>query len=167
MCLWLGTTRAGARHSGHAAGSGTAARSFWLGLYDIFFGVYLRDRRIPKQPRPRPGRGGWIWVGCGVFLILGMATRRDRIWFAAAALIKTAWALEYINATMNQDVYQWPRAAYWLMFAVLVVSVSAWPEPPERGHITSEEAVGRATETSKAAAEDIARGIAARDRPGP
>jgi lysylphosphatidylglycerol synthetase-like protein (DUF2156 family) len=115
-----------------------------LGLYDLFFGVYLAaGGNLEHQLLLNHRAWGWIWIGAAIALFCGAFTRRDRLFFAAAVFIKTAWALEYFRLTFTAETHEWPRAAFWLAFALLVTGVSAWPEPGLRPAI-AEEAVTRA-----------------------
>jgi hypothetical protein len=114
-----------------------------LGLFDIFNGLFLLlggQLQFPLQLSNYVW--GWIWIGVGAFLITGAFFKRDSVFFAAAVLVKTAWALEYIRLSYISGTLQWPRAAYWTSFAVIVLVVSAWPEP--RTDIIAEETVTRA-----------------------
>jgi lysylphosphatidylglycerol synthetase-like protein (DUF2156 family) len=115
-----------------------------LGLYDLFFGWYLASGgNLEHQLLLNHRAWGWIWIGTAIALFCGAFTRRDRLYFAWAVFIKTAWALEYVRLTFTAETHVWPRAAYWLALALLVTVVSAWPEPRLRPAI-AEEAVTRA-----------------------
>jgi lysylphosphatidylglycerol synthetase-like protein (DUF2156 family) len=115
-----------------------------LGLYDLFFGVYLAAGGNLEHHLLLNGRvWGWIWIVTALALFAGALVRRDRLFFAAAVFIKTAWALEYVRLTFTVETHVWPRAAFWFAFALLVLGVSAWPEPGLRPAI-AEEAVTRA-----------------------
>jgi hypothetical protein len=114
-----------------------------LGLFDIFYGLYLvlgGQLQFPLQLSNQ--FWGWAWTGVGAALVIGAFMRRDAPFFALAVFIKTAWALEFVRLTFISDKLQWPRAASWGCFAILVLIASAWPEP--RMVPRSEEAVTRA-----------------------
>ena len=102
-----------------------------LGCYDVFFGIYLTGGAAILHPLLLPERTwGIVWIITGAFLFTGVPARRDRFQFAGAVFIKAAWALEYLRLMLITSLpYQWARAAYWLCFALLVLTVSAWPEP--------------------------------------
>jgi len=108
-----------------------------LGCYDVFFGIYLTGGAAILHPLLLPEQTwGIIWIITGAFLFTGVPGRHDRFQFAGAVFIKAAWALEYLRLMLITSLpYQWARAAYWLCFALLVLTVSAWPEPERSGII--------------------------------
>jgi hypothetical protein len=108
-----------------------------LGCYDVFFGIYLYAGAAILHSLLLPERTwGIIWIITGAFLFTGVPVRHDRFQFAVAVFIKAAWALEYLRLALITSLpYQWARAAYWLCFALLVLIVSAWPEPERTGII--------------------------------
>lgn len=116
---------------------------FFLGLYDLFFGVYLLIGGSLHFPLAFTNpQWGWIWTGVGLFLLLGAFVKRDGIFFATAAFIKVAWALEYLRLAFTQDSTNWARSVYWLALTGIVLVAAAWPEPQVK--IIAEDAVGRA-----------------------
>ena len=101
-----------------------------LGIYDLFFAVYLlaggpleSKLLIPEQA------WGAIWACTGLILLTGVPAQMDRWQFSAAALVKTAWAMEYFREAALGYPWAWLRGSYWLAFALLVLAVAAWPEP--------------------------------------
>ena len=101
-----------------------------LGCYDISFGVYLYVGAPILHPLLISERTwGIVWIVAGAFLFTGVPVRRDGFQFAVTVFIKVAWAFEYLRLVFVASLpYQWARAGYWLGFALLVLTVSAWPE---------------------------------------
>jgi hypothetical protein len=119
-----------------------------LALYDVFFGIYLAGGgNLEHQLLINHRAWGWIWIGTALILFCGAFARRDRLYFAWAAFIKTAWAFEYLRLTVTVEIHAWPRAAFWLALALLVLVAAAWPEPGPP--VISEEAVTRAEGVSR------------------
>lgn len=114
-----------------------------LGLFDVFFGMFLiTGGRFQFSLELSAIAWGWIWAGVGVFLVIGAFAAKDAVFFAVAVFLKVAWALEYVRLTFVFDVRDWTRAAYWTMFAILVLVASAWPE--SRPVVPAEDAATRA-----------------------
>ena len=104
---------------------------FPLGCYDVFYGSFLAAGGALQYPTliPEAAWGG-VWVSVGALLLCGAWVKRDAVFFAAAAGLKMAWALEFVRLEAQHASLEWTRAAYWVMFAVIVVAVAGWPEPP-------------------------------------
>lgn len=70
---------------------------------------------------------GWLMVG-GICLVCAFRAR-DRVGFAAAAIVKSAWGVMSVFGWLVGDV---PRgqvsAVLWIVFAGFVLVVSTWPE---------------------------------------
>lgn len=114
-----------------------------LGLFDVFFGMFLiTGGKLQFSLELSTLAWGWIWAGVGAFLVIGAFVAKDAVFFAVAVFLKVAWALEYIRLAFVFDTRNWTRAAYWVMFAALVLVASAWPEPRVRA--SAEEVVTRA-----------------------
>ncbi len=105
---------------------------FLLGCFDIFYGWYLAAGGALQFPTLIPEMAwGIIWLSAGALLICcGTWVKRDAPFYAVAAGLKCAWALEFLRLQEQHSSLQWTRGAYWLMFALIVVAASAWPEPP-------------------------------------
>ena len=102
-----------------------------LGCYDIFFGWYLAAGGALQFPTVIPVMAwGIIWLTAGALLACGAAVKRDAPFFALAACLKTAWALEFFRLQAEHGGLEWIRGAYWLALALIVLAVSAWPEAP-------------------------------------
>ena len=100
-----------------------------LGVYDLFFGLYLVRGGPLLAPLLLPEDAwGWCWIGTGILLACGAALRRDGLLFALAVFVKTAWALEYFRLQFQHHPDQWIRGCYFLALAAVVVAVAAWPE---------------------------------------
>jgi len=101
-----------------------------LAAFDLARGAYLLAG-APEHTLSFPQAWwGVIWAACGLFLLTGVPARRDRWQFAAAVLVKTAWALEYARAALASSLaYDWARTAEWLALAALVIAIAGWPEP--------------------------------------
>jgi hypothetical protein len=70
---------------------------------------------------------GWIWVGTAVCCASGIFLQRDRVPYAIAALVKTAWGLTFAWL-WYQGLPEWPSVVIWLSFALVVILVAGWPE---------------------------------------
>lgn len=106
-----------------------------LGILDIIYGCSIITvggaTGLAKQISlwlPYPW-WGFVWVGVGIFLIIGAFHRHDRWHFGVATAIKFVWAGFWILA-WHFDGYQrgWVSSLIWISFAVLVMVVSSWPE---------------------------------------
>lgn len=107
---------------------------FLLGFFDIFYGWYLAAGGALEFPLLIPETAwGIIWLTAGALMIFGAWVKRDAVFFALAAGLKCAWALEFARQQFQHNNLLWTRAAYWLALALIVVAVSAWPEPPVTG----------------------------------
>lgn len=102
-----------------------------LGVYDLFFGLYLVRGGAVIAPTLIPRDAwGWAWIAAGMLLIYGGTRDRDGLFYALAAFVKAAWALEYFRLQLLHYPDQWIRGCYFLALALIVTVVSAWPEPP-------------------------------------
>jgi hypothetical protein len=100
-----------------------------FGLYDIFYGWYLAAGGGLGHLLLVPETAwGWTWISVGAVLISGAACRRDEWFFALAALIKTAWAMEYFRSQALHIPLQWTRGCYFLVLALIVVAASSVPD---------------------------------------
>ena len=103
-----------------------------LGIYDLFFGVFLLGGQLQHSLLlPQPA-WGTVWMVSGVVLILGgfLPLRWDTPFFAWGVLVKAAWAFEYFWLFAHAGIaFDWARGCYFLSLAVLVMLVSSWPEP--------------------------------------
>jgi hypothetical protein len=76
---------------------------------------------------------GWIWVTVGVICLTGVPLRHDRIQFAVAALLKTAWAALIAVAWLENGIPGgWTSVAAWGGIAMLVLLASGWPDVRRR-----------------------------------
>lgn len=80
-----------------------------------------------------PGTLGTIWLITGIICLTGAFTSADQVAFAAAALLKTAWAAGTAAwAADHQAPGGWGTAFIWLATAALVILIAGWPEVPRR-----------------------------------
>jgi hypothetical protein len=76
---------------------------------------------------------GYIWVGVGAVCAASVFAHRDRFAFACAAAVKTAWAGIMADTWIVQGVARgWVSMVVWACFALTVLVIASWPEPPER-----------------------------------
>ena len=100
-----------------------------LGVYDLFFGLYLIRGGALIAPTLLPEDAwGWAWITTGTLLIAGGTRDRDGWAFALAVFVKTAWALESFRLQFQHHPDQWIRGCYFLALALVVLAVSSWPE---------------------------------------
>ena len=72
---------------------------------------------------------GLVWCATGLVCAAGAFMRHDRIPYAVAAMLKTAWAAVFLLDWINGYPRGWVAVAVWAAFAATVVMVSSWPEP--------------------------------------
>jgi hypothetical protein len=73
---------------------------------------------------------GVIWMTVGVICAASVLALRDRFAFAAAAMLKGAWALLFTDVWLFQRYPRgWVAVIVWAAFAGAVLIVSGWPEP--------------------------------------
>ena len=108
-----------------------------LGAIDVLVGVYLLIADLPPAPHvilTDELIWGYTWIGIGTFLFTGVLASRDGMHFAAAALLKTAWAAEFVWLAVFGDAR--PQfgllAAGWVLVAATVVLIASQPEKPKR-----------------------------------
>lgn len=105
----------------------------FLTLLDAIF-AYSLVSPVPgtvTQVYPLLPREVWagLWAAVALICLIGAVTRKDRWAFAAAALLKTAWALRYAYLWQQGVLQAWLAVVVWLAFAGTVVIISGWPEP--------------------------------------
>ena len=72
---------------------------------------------------------GWIWIGVGIICLISAPMKSDRVAYACASAIKTAWALASGYAWIKDGIPRlWVSVVIWLAFAGLVLIISSWPE---------------------------------------
>jgi hypothetical protein len=73
-----------------------------------------------------------LWLIVGGLLAIGSFQLRDRWAYALAVGLKTLWGTVTLLGWVVTGVERgWLSAAIWLAFAVVILVISAWPEPPE------------------------------------
>lgn len=78
---------------------------------------------------------GGVWAGVSLVCLLGAFQRNDKIGYACACFVKTAWALMYLDlAIRNHYVQGWLAMLVWLAFAATTLMISSWPEGGGTGH---------------------------------
>jgi predicted membrane metal-binding protein len=106
----------------------------FLAILDILIG-YSLFTAVPAHPVDLvlPLRTwAYIWVGAGAFIATGILTRWDRVQYTAAAGIKAAWGLLYMNMWFHAVPRAWVSVVIWLSFAAIIALIAGWPEfPPE------------------------------------
>lgn len=74
-----------------------------------------------------------IWLIVGILLFIGAFFRKDRFFYAIAALLKAMWAAGWVDVMLHNDVSRgWAQVLVWSAFAGLVLIVSSWPEVHSR-----------------------------------
>lgn len=70
-----------------------------------------------------------LWLVAAAFCGVGVFMRRDRVPYTAAAAIKTLWAMLYFHLWLVQQLTDaWISAIVWLIFALIILMVSSWPD---------------------------------------
>lgn len=84
------------------------------------------DQLTPQLPLTA---WGWAWIAVGVVCLTGVPLSRDQFQYAAAALMKAAWATFITVAWIHRSIPGgWTAAVAWAGIAALVVLISGWPE---------------------------------------
>jgi hypothetical protein len=72
-----------------------------------------------------------IWLVVGLVCLWGAFRAADRVPFACAAALKVSWGLVSLVLWIRMEqVTGWLSFVVWGTFAVTVLIVSSWPEPP-------------------------------------
>lgn len=106
----------------------------FLAVLDYLYGWSLYTSPLPQQHSLDlllPWQAwGIAWLTAGGICTAGVLMRRDRVPYAAAVLIKTAWGLLYLSLWLRGTYYRgWVSAVIWLCFAAAVLVIAGWPEP--------------------------------------
>jgi len=106
----------------------------FLAILDGAYGYSLLATTAPQRAYnlllPWEVWGG-IWCATALVCISGVLARKDRIQFTAAAALKGAWGLLFVDIWLVQDIPRsWVSVVVWLAFAAAVLLVAGWPEPP-------------------------------------
>lgn len=74
----------------------------------------------------------WLWLMVGVVCLAGATARRlSGLAFACAAGLKMLWAAVLgLGWALGQVDRGWVTGAVWLAFAVIVMTLAGWPDPP-------------------------------------
>ena len=106
----------------------------FLAVLDLAYGYSLFAASAPQRlvNLLLPWQAwGVIWMVVGVACLTGVFALRDRVQFTLAATLKGAWGLLYVDVWLVQGLPRgWVSVVLWLAFALTVVLVSGWPEPP-------------------------------------
>ena len=82
---------------------------------------------------------GWIWAATGCVTAAGIFVRRDRVPYALAAALKSAWGLLQLYLwTAGSAPRGWVGAVIWVGFAAIVLTVAGWPEFPRAPELPPE-----------------------------
>lgn len=101
-----------------------------VALFDAFYGWGLTAGIPLAYHLVVPERAwGIIWLSVAAILVQGAFVISDRWHYALASLLGCAWALELFRITAGHGSLEWTRGAYFLVLALIVTLVSAWPEP--------------------------------------
>ncbi len=105
----------------------------FLAVLDILYGYSLLTDQIPvalAYPFLSEMTWGIIWITVGAACFLGaFVKKRDRVAFALASILKTAWALRYMWLWHEGNLRAWIAIVVWLAFAATVLVIASWPEP--------------------------------------
>lgn len=104
-----------------------------LALADFGYGTALLAGHHPAPTIATdwasPGTLGTIWITVGLICLMGAFTTADQLAFAAAALLKFAWAAcTAADSAEHTTPGGWGTAAIWAAVAALVVLIASWPE---------------------------------------
>ena len=104
----------------------------FLAMLDVVIGWFLLypPAGSPPQPYPLLPAQAWAawWLATAAACTAGMFLRTDRVAYAAAALLKTGWALRYAYLWYTGVPQSWVAMAIWLAFAGAVLIIAGWPE---------------------------------------
>lgn len=107
----------------------------FLALLDLAYGYSLltSPAALTKTDLVLPYKvWGVLWVAAGCVCVAGAFMTVDRVAFACAALVKTAWSgVFFYLAVAGSSPFQraWVGAVIWLAFAATTLMIASWPEP--------------------------------------
>jgi hypothetical protein len=110
----------------------------FLAVLDFTYGWAIYDTVAPPVANrvnlllPWQAWGIW-WAATGLVCLIAAWGSRDRWAFTIAAALKFAWGMIAGFAWLNQpqlDHNGWVSMVIWLCFAITVLIISGWPEPP-------------------------------------
>lgn len=108
----------------------------FLAVLDLCYGYYLLAAPAPQRHLDLllPWQAWALaWAVAGAACLTGAFTARDWPSFTAAVVIKAAWAAVQCDAWLVQGAaLGWISAVIWGCFALTVLVVSSWPDPPRR-----------------------------------
>lgn len=74
-----------------------------------------------------------LWITVGLICLACAGAVQDRLGFACAAALKTAWGLVYVVGWVTHNIPRgYASAAIWLAAGAWVLIISTWPEAPSR-----------------------------------
>jgi hypothetical protein len=117
------------------------ASLLFVGLVALVLGLSIAAP--PEEVRDSPGYmmlasvlplGVWAaaWGVTGVTCLFQAFMRSDRVAFALATALMTAWGIVYgVGAVIGTVPRGWVAAAVWLGFGGWLTLISTWPEAPD------------------------------------
>jgi hypothetical protein len=73
----------------------------------------------------------WIWLGMAAVCATGVLVSWDRWQITGMAMLLLAWSGVNAEAWIVHGVpLGWVSAVVWLVFALFVLVIGSWPEPP-------------------------------------
>ena len=112
-----------------------------LAAIDFVYGWFFFDPKIHTLLEQAPIYRGlkdfmplylWAvaWWVAGLFCLVYAFKLKDAVGFAAAIVIKMAWAIGLFAAWLIWDAtYAWAQAALWVSICSGVIITAGWPEP--------------------------------------
>jgi hypothetical protein len=115
-----------------------------LGLFDVFYGLSLLVGGLVQVAFPLGiHTWGWIWIGTGFFLMTGSLVKTDRWQFGWAVFVKILWAMTFFYMEIIYTIpWDWLRGLYWGIAGIIILLISAWPEPVK--YIENDDIIARA-----------------------
>lgn len=104
----------------------------FLAILDLGYAYSLWPYRVPRHVTLILPARIWAaaWLVAGLACAVGVFMRRDRVPYTFASAIKALWAMLYFHFWLVQRIpNMWISALVWLVFAFVVLMVSAWPDP--------------------------------------
>lgn len=104
----------------------------FLALLDAAFAFSLTQAPMTGLLLPADAWAG-LWAAAGAMCAGCAFAAKDRLAFGGAAAIKASWAAVNFDLWLNHRLPDgWLGGAIWAAFALTVLIVASWPEPPRK-----------------------------------
>lgn len=108
----------------------------FLATLDIAYGfsLFVTDPPLRAYDLMLPWEAwGIIWMAVGAVCASGIFVVWDRIQFSVAAALKATWSLLFVRVWLVDGIPRgWVSVVVWATFALTILVVAGWPEPPRR-----------------------------------